>query len=78
MRIRRTLFGCLVALLLASGCAGKQGLPPDPLFADRKPTETKVQTGPPVVTPFAEPAPAPNRYIADPSPFSARVSPDTR
>ena len=51
---------CFALLLVMGGCKGmfgRQGVPPDPLFADRKAIESKAQTGPPTATPDREPAP---------------------
>ena len=53
-------FGCFLMLLVLSGCKGmfgSQGMPPDPLFANRKPAESKAIAGPPVDTPYSEPTP---------------------
>jgi hypothetical protein len=49
-------FVCFLLLLLLSGCKG-QGLPADPLFANRKPLESKRRAGPPLDTPYREPTP---------------------
>jgi hypothetical protein len=60
MRLPIGRFGFLFMLLVLSGCKGmfgSQGLPPDPLFANRKPAESKSSAGPPVDTPYAEPTP---------------------
>lgn len=60
--------GCFLLLLLLIGCKGmfgRQGLPPDPLFANRKATESKVKTGPPIDIPFTEPTAAVNPYFAE-------------
>ena len=56
--------GCLQLALWCAGCNlfGRQGLPPDPLFANRKPIEAKSQRSPPNAMPFSEPAPAANPY----------------
>jgi predicted small lipoprotein YifL len=57
-RIRQV--GCLLALFALSGCAaifGPHELPPDPLFANRKPVEAKTISAPPVVTSYSEPVP---------------------
>jgi hypothetical protein len=56
----------LLLTLLSAGCNlfGPQGLPPDPLFANRKPIEAKATSGPPSATPHSEPAPAANPYAA--------------
>ena len=58
----------IVCLLFLAGCEalrGRQGLPPDPLFANRKPIESKAEAGPPVASPFSEPTPAVNPYAAE-------------
>jgi hypothetical protein len=44
---------------------GPQGLPPDPLFANRKPIESKAKTGPPEAIAFSEPTPPINPYFVD-------------
>jgi hypothetical protein len=52
--------GFFLLLLVLTGCKGmfgSQGMPPDPLFANRKPAESKANAGPPVDTPYSEPAP---------------------
>jgi len=58
--------GCLLLTLLSVGCKllGPQGLPPDPLFANRKPIEAKANAGPPNAMPYTEPTPAANPYAA--------------
>jgi hypothetical protein len=58
--------GCLLLTLGSVGCNlfGPQGLPPDPLFANRKPIETPAKAGPPSAIPFSEPMPAANPYAA--------------
>lgn len=56
---------CIVLLFVVGGCKGmfgRQGLPPDPLFADRKPIESKAQAGPPMATPDREPVPPPQTF----------------
>ena len=66
---RRTFYAaCLGALLCLAGCKcmfGGRGLPPDPLFANRKPIESKAITGPPTAPPSDEPAPPMNPHVAD-------------
>ncbi|MBI2809074.1 MAG: hypothetical protein HYX68_29160 [Planctomycetes bacterium] len=62
---RITQYGCCLVLLAMAGCTGmfaSRGLPADPLFANRKPNETKAVNGPPVAPPFSEPAPPVNSY----------------
>ena len=52
--------GCFLLLLLMGGCKGLfsgQGLPADPLFANRKPIESKANAVPPAATPDREPTP---------------------
>jgi len=52
--------GCFLLLLLFSGCKGMfgpLGLPADPLFANRKPVESKANARPPIATPEREPRP---------------------
>jgi hypothetical protein len=49
-------------LLALSGCKS-EGLPPDPLFATRKPVQSKAQAGPPIETPFYEPTPPLQRFF---------------
>ena len=59
---------CVSLSLLLCGCAGmfgRQGLPPDPLFANRKPIETTAVSGPPVPVPFSAPAAPSNAYAAE-------------
>jgi hypothetical protein len=68
MRRVNATIGWLIFALLLSGCKGMfgpQGLPPDPLFANRKPTEAKPNAGPPEPTAYSEPSPAVNPYLAD-------------
>ena len=63
MRRHLVQLGCFSLVLMLVGCKGmfgRQGLPPDPLFATRKPIESKAKTGPAVATPFSEPMPAAN------------------
>jgi hypothetical protein len=63
--MRRALhLGCFGFILTLAGCAlfGKREMPADPLFANRKPVESKPQAGPPIALPFSEPSPAPNPY----------------
>jgi hypothetical protein len=58
---------CLALLLAVGGCKGLfggRGLPPDPLFADRKAIESKAQAGPPTVTPDREPTPPIQTFVA--------------
>ena len=61
--------GCFALLLLcAVGCKsmfGSRGLPPDPLFANKKPVETQAIAGPPTAWPHVEPAPPVNPYVAE-------------
>jgi hypothetical protein len=60
---------CLLLLLHVCGCKGmfgSQGLPADPLFAHRKPVESKAKAGPPVETPYEEPPPPVQRFLASP------------
>ena len=66
MRRQLGQIGCLLLTLASAGCnlLGTQGLPPDPLFANRKPIEAKAKTGPPIATALSEPAPAANPYSA--------------
>jgi hypothetical protein len=56
--------GGLLLALACAGCTlfGPNGLPSDPLFANRKPIESNANAGPPVVRAFAEPMPAANPY----------------
>ena len=54
----------LLMLLALAGCQGP-GMPPDPLFANRKPVETKAVAGPPVDTPLYEPRPPAQRFFVD-------------
>ena len=59
--------GCLASVLALCGCEslfGRQGLPGDPLFANRKPIETKGKVGPPAPLPVTEPVPPVNPYSA--------------
>lgn len=52
--------GCIALLFLLAGCKGMfgpRGLPADPLFANRKPIESKQTAGEPMATPDREPAP---------------------
>ena len=60
MRKRICQLACIALLLVILGCKGmfgSQGLPADPLFANRKPIESKATAGPPVATPDREPVP---------------------
>ena len=60
---------CLLLLLFTCGCKamfGSQGLPADPLFANRKPVESKANAGPPVEMPYREPPPPVQRFIVSP------------
>jgi hypothetical protein len=60
--------GCVAMMLAAVGCKGMlctQGLPQDPLFANRKPIESKAITGPPEPVPHVEPTPPINPYAAE-------------
>ena len=59
--------GCFLLLLLLGGCKGMfgpQGLPADPLFANRKPIESKASAGPPIATPDREPMPPVQTFSA--------------
>lgn len=59
--------GCLALLLTTCGCEslfGRQGMPGDPLFANRKPIESKSKVGPPTAFPVSEPVPPTNPYSA--------------
>lgn len=61
---------CAVCLLFLAlpGCKSlfaTRGLPPEPLFANRMPVESKAIAGPPVPLPFEEPAPPVNLVIAE-------------
>ena len=70
--------GCFSLALMLIGCKGMfspLGLPPDPLFANRKPIESKAKTGPPVETPFSEPTPPVNPYYAEPVPGAGPILP---
>jgi hypothetical protein len=61
--------------LVAAGCEclfGARGLPADPLFAQRKPVESKSISGPPRDMPVSPPAPPINPYGADPRFTSAK------
>jgi hypothetical protein len=52
--------GCFLLLLGLGGCKGifgPQGLPADPLFANRQPIESKANAGPPMAMPDREPTP---------------------
>ena len=49
-------FGCFFLFVALSGCKS-ESLPDDPLFATRKPMQSKVQAGPPRDTPDREPTP---------------------
>jgi hypothetical protein len=65
---------CLLSLFSLDGCKfGQQGLPPDPLFANRKPIESKAQTGTPTAVAFSEPTPPANPYFADPRPVTGPI-----
>ena len=55
--------GCLLLLALA-GCKS-DGVPRDPMFANRRPLETKAKAGPPVDTPFFEPKEPAQRFFVD-------------
>jgi hypothetical protein len=75
MRHRIRQLGGFLCLLLASGCTGlfgSRGLPSDPLFAHRKPVESKALAGPPQDVPLSEPRPPVNPYVPDPGLTSAR------
>lgn len=54
--------GAILALILATGCSlgcrgilGQQAIPEDPLFAKRKPVESKAVTAAPMAIAFVEP-----------------------
>ena len=67
---RLAQFGLMLVLLQVLGCKGMfgpQGLPPDPLFANRKPIESKAKVGPAQAIAFSEPLPPVNPYFADSS-----------
>jgi hypothetical protein len=72
---------CMFLMLAIGGCKGMfgpQGLPPDPLFAHRTPTESKAVTGPAQAPPYSEPAPALNPYYAGDHPVAkAQFRPDS-
>ena len=75
MRQRLKHLSGIFLLLLLSGCTnlfGARGLPADPLFAHRKPIETKAVGAP--AQPMANPEPTPpiNPYVADPRITSAK------
>jgi hypothetical protein len=61
MRLRLRQIGC-VLLLALFGCKS-EGLPADPLFANRKPVETKAKAADPVDTPLFEPTPPVQRFF---------------
>ncbi len=68
MRRRVSQFAGIGLILALTGCTGifgRQGLPPDPLFANRKPIEAKAKAGPPTAPAFSEPTPAANPYFAE-------------
>ena len=59
MKVRNFL-ACAMASLALAGCKGMfgpQGVPADPLYADRKPIESKASAGSPMATPDREPTP---------------------
>jgi hypothetical protein len=69
MAARIDQLGWVLLLLGLSGCTGmfgRQGLPADPLFSNGKPAEAKAQTGPPIRTPFSEPAVPENTHVVEP------------
>ena len=69
MRCRLGQIGCFLLLLLLSGCKGMfgaQGLPSDPLFANRKVTESKAVAEPPVDTAYREPTPPVKLFVIRP------------
>jgi hypothetical protein len=72
MHRRFRQLGSSLCLLLASGCTGlfgSRGLPPDPLFAHRKPVESQARASSPQEMPLHEPRPPANPYGLDhPSP----------
>jgi hypothetical protein len=53
--------GFFFLLTALAGCQSA-GLPHDPLFANRKPVESKTQSGPPLDLPGTEPAPPPQLF----------------
>jgi hypothetical protein len=55
------MLGCLAG---CKGLFGSQGLPDDPLFLDKKPLESRAESGPPVALSYSEPAPPSNPYFA--------------
>lgn len=70
--------GGFLCLLLASGCTGlfgSRGLPSDPLFAHRKPVESKALAGPPEDVPPSEPHAPVNPYVPDHASPQAQKSP---
>lgn len=59
---------CLLLILFVAGCKsmfGSRGMPPDPIFANRKPVESKAVSGPPMSAPYNEPPPPVNPYVAE-------------
>lgn len=65
--LRAAGLAMLLLSLLLTGCKGmfgRQGLPPDPLFANRKPVESNLKAGPATPIPFSEPTPAVNPYAS--------------
>jgi hypothetical protein len=62
MSLRLGQIGCFFILLALAGCKSP-GLPADPLFANRKPLETKAVAGPPEDTPLYEPTPPVKRFF---------------
>ncbi len=56
--------GCFLLLLALAGCQ-IPGPPPDPLFANHKPTETKAKAEAAINTRFFEPAPPVQRFFVD-------------
>ena len=57
-------YGMLLGLGGCQGIFGPQGLPADPLFANRKPIESKAIAGPPIATPDREPTPPVQTFSA--------------
>jgi hypothetical protein len=66
--VSRLRWPCLLGVAALAGIAGckglfaKAGLPNDPLFLDKKPTEVKAVAAPPMPVPYAEPKPPVNPY----------------
>jgi hypothetical protein len=62
MRLRIAQLVCFLLLLALHGCKSAEP-PADPLFANRKPVETKAAAGDPVDTPLYEPTPPVKRFF---------------